>query len=209
MENVCAEMRSEMLTVVLILGCYNYPYDYPLSLLHPDGGFLHPSPPPEPYYTPPHDPLLPRYGLDPDQFEYPMVPPLSYYPPTYLLFSQADYDYVPYDPPADLAPVKIEPRSASPSPADTGVIGEPYDPLDDFDGFIAQYFQDPQGDVVVPIEEDLREDPMEEDEGDEEMADTDSEDEDPSEEEELSTGLEAVSLEGRSVVSTDTCESHT
>ncbi|MED6173703.1 hypothetical protein PIB30_062154 [Stylosanthes scabra] len=118
----------------------DYPYDYPLSLLHPDGGFLHPSPPPELYYTPPHGPLLPRYSLDPDQFEYPMVPPLSYYPPTYL------------------------------PPADTGVIGEPYDPLDDFDGFIAQYFQDPQGDAVVPIEEDPREDPMEEDEVDEELS---------------------------------------
>ncbi|MED6115044.1 hypothetical protein PIB30_086397 [Stylosanthes scabra] len=164
----------------------DYPYDYPLSSLHLDGGFLHPSPPPEPYYMPPHDPLLPWYGLDPDQFEYHMVPPLSYYPPTYLPPpGQADYDYVLYDPSADLAPVKIEPRSPSPSPADTGVIGEPYDPLDDFDGFITQYFQDPQGDAVVPIEEDPLSDPMEKDEGDKEMADTDSEDEDPSEEEEL------------------------
>ncbi|MED6174081.1 hypothetical protein PIB30_065448, partial [Stylosanthes scabra] len=64
------------------------------------------------------------------------------------------------------------------------------DPLDDFDGFIAQDFQDPQGDAVVPIEEHPKEDPMEEDEGDEEMADTDLEDEDLSEEEELSAGLE-------------------
>ncbi|MED6173101.1 hypothetical protein PIB30_056191 [Stylosanthes scabra] len=41
----------------------DYPYNYPLSSLYPDGGFLHPSPPPEPYYTPLHDPLLPRYAL--------------------------------------------------------------------------------------------------------------------------------------------------
>ncbi|MED6153927.1 hypothetical protein PIB30_106875 [Stylosanthes scabra] len=27
------------------------PYDYPISSMHPDGGILHPSPPPEPYYT--------------------------------------------------------------------------------------------------------------------------------------------------------------
>ncbi|MED6199764.1 hypothetical protein PIB30_078979 [Stylosanthes scabra] len=26
--------------------------------MHLDGGILHPSPPPEPYYTPPSDPLL-------------------------------------------------------------------------------------------------------------------------------------------------------
>ncbi|MED6175710.1 hypothetical protein PIB30_080876 [Stylosanthes scabra] len=27
----------------------DFPYDYPISSMHPDGGILHPSPPPEPY----------------------------------------------------------------------------------------------------------------------------------------------------------------
>ncbi|MED6158252.1 hypothetical protein PIB30_031091 [Stylosanthes scabra] len=169
----------------------DYPYDYPLSSLHPDGGFLYPSPPPEPYCTPPHDPLFLQYGLDPDQFEYHMVPLLSYYPPAYNPPSQADYDYVPYNTPTDLDPIKIEPHSPPLVPADTGVIGEPYDPPKDFDGFIAQFFQDPQRD----------------DEEDDEIVDTYTDDEDPPEEDELSAGLEAMSLEGRSEVSTDTCES--
>ncbi|MED6151951.1 hypothetical protein PIB30_087204 [Stylosanthes scabra] len=34
------------------------PYDYPISSMHPDGGILHPSPPPEPYYSPPSDPTF-------------------------------------------------------------------------------------------------------------------------------------------------------
>ncbi|MED6110500.1 hypothetical protein PIB30_043575 [Stylosanthes scabra] len=88
-----------------------------------------------------------------------------------------------------MAPVRIEPRSPPPAPVDTGVIGEPYDPLEDFDGFIAQYFQDPQGGTVAPMEEDPGEDPM---------------DEDQQEGEELSVGSRAVSVGGRSEVSMDT-----
>ncbi|MED6129374.1 hypothetical protein PIB30_107327 [Stylosanthes scabra] len=37
------------------------PYDYPISSMHPDGGFLHPSPPPEPYYSPPSDPPFQQF----------------------------------------------------------------------------------------------------------------------------------------------------
>ncbi|MED6128629.1 hypothetical protein PIB30_099759 [Stylosanthes scabra] len=29
----------------------DFPYDYPISSMHPDGGILHPSPPPKPYYS--------------------------------------------------------------------------------------------------------------------------------------------------------------
>ncbi|MED6171661.1 hypothetical protein PIB30_042828 [Stylosanthes scabra] len=159
-----------------------------------DGGILHLSPPTQPYYSPPRDPTFPQYGYDPDHPEIPMVPPLSYYPPVYFPPGQDGYDHVPYDSPVDMVPIKIEPRSPPPAPADTRVIGEPYDPLEDFDGFIAQYFQDPQGGAVAPMEEDPGEEPMNKDEQDEEMADTDSEDEDSSEEGELSASLEAVSL---------------
>ncbi|MED6158253.1 hypothetical protein PIB30_031092 [Stylosanthes scabra] len=185
----------------------DYPYDYPLSSLHPDGGFLHPSPPPKPYYTPPHDPLFPQYGLDPDQFEYSLVPLLSYYPPAYIPPGQADYDYVPYDPPTDLAPIKIEPRSPPLAPADTGVIGEPYDPLEYFDGFIAQFVPGSSERCSSAHGGGSKRGPMKEDEEDDEMVDTDTDDEDPPEEDELSAGLEAMSLEGRPEISTDTCES--
>ncbi|MED6167886.1 hypothetical protein PIB30_006857 [Stylosanthes scabra] len=126
-------------------------YDYPISSMRPDRGILHPSPPPEPYYSPPRDPTFPQYGYDPDHPEISMVPPLSYYPPVYFPPGLDGYDHVPYDPPVDLVPVKIEPRSHPPAPADTEIIGEPYDPLDDFDGFIAQYFQNPQGGAVAPM----------------------------------------------------------
>ncbi|MED6113371.1 hypothetical protein PIB30_070119, partial [Stylosanthes scabra] len=120
----------------------------------------------------------------------------------------ASDDYAQYDPPIELVPAKIEPRSPSRAPTDTRDIGEPYDPLEDFDDFIAQYFQDPQWDAVIPIEEDPEEDPMDEDKGDEEMVDTDLEDEDPSEGDALSARLEAVSIKGGSEFSTSTCESH-
>ncbi|MED6138150.1 hypothetical protein PIB30_071565 [Stylosanthes scabra] len=106
----------------------DFPYDYPISSIRLDGGILHPSPPPEPYYSPPRDPTFSQFGFDPDHSEIPLVPPLSYYPPVYFPTGQDGYDYAPYDPPIDLVPVKIEPRSPPPAPADTGVIGEPYDP---------------------------------------------------------------------------------
>ncbi|MED6126687.1 hypothetical protein PIB30_080770 [Stylosanthes scabra] len=72
-------------------------------------------------------------------------------------------------------------------------IGEPYDPLEDYDGLFAQYFQDPQGGAVAPMEEDPDGDPMYEDQ--------------PGEEE-LSAGLRAGSAGGRSELSTDTRESY-
>ncbi|MED6111669.1 hypothetical protein PIB30_054436, partial [Stylosanthes scabra] len=175
----------------------NFLYDYPISLMFPNGGILHPSPPSEPYYSPPRDPTFPQFGFNPDHAKISLVSPLSYYPPVYFPPGQDGYDYAPYDPPVDLVPVKIEPRSPPPASADTRVIGEPYDPLDDFDGFSAQYFQDPHGGAAAPMEEHSSEDPMDEDDQDMEMADTDSEDEDPLEEDELSTSLEAVSLGGR------------
>ncbi|MED6171659.1 hypothetical protein PIB30_042826 [Stylosanthes scabra] len=37
----------------------DFPYDYPISSMRPDGGILHPSPPPQPYYSPPRDPTFP------------------------------------------------------------------------------------------------------------------------------------------------------
>ncbi|MED6225011.1 hypothetical protein PIB30_089619 [Stylosanthes scabra] len=88
-----------------------------------------------------------------------------------------------------MALVRVEPHSPPPAPIDTGVIVEPYDPLEDYDGFIAQYSQDPQGGAVAPMDEDLGEDPM---------------DEDQPGEEELSAGSRAVSVGGRSEISTDT-----
>ncbi|MED6113149.1 hypothetical protein PIB30_068147 [Stylosanthes scabra] len=157
--------------------------------MHPDGGILHPSPPSEPYYSPSSDPTFQQFGYVPELPETPMVPPLSCYPPLYFPLGSDGYDRIHYDPPADMAQVRIEPRSPPPAPVDTGVIGEPYDPLEDFDGFIAQCFQDPQGGTVAPIEEDPGEDPM---------------DEDQPEGEELSVGSRAVSVGGRSEVSTDT-----
>ncbi|MED6189829.1 hypothetical protein PIB30_099842 [Stylosanthes scabra] len=157
------------------------PYDYPISSMHPDGGILHPSPPTEPYYTPPSDPPFQQFCYTPELPEAPMAPPLSYYPPLYFPPGFDCYDRVPYDPPANMAP------------DGTGSIGEPYDPLEDYDGLFAQYFQDPQGGAVAPMEEDPGEDPM---------------DEDQPGEEELSTGLRAGSTGGRSELSTDTRESY-
>ncbi|MED6152027.1 hypothetical protein PIB30_088023 [Stylosanthes scabra] len=160
------------------------PYEYPISSMHPDGGFLHPSPPPEPYYSPPRDPTFQQFDCVPGLPETPMVPPLSFYPPLYFPSGLDGYDHIPYDLLAEMAPVRIEPRSPPPAPVDIGVIGEPYDPLEDYDGFIAQYFQDPQGGAVAPMEEDQLE------------------------EEELSAGSRAVSVGGKSEVSTDTRESY-
>ncbi|MED6115913.1 hypothetical protein PIB30_095216 [Stylosanthes scabra] len=34
----------------------DHPYEYPISEMRPDGGIRHPSPPPAPYYSPPHGP---------------------------------------------------------------------------------------------------------------------------------------------------------
>ncbi|MED6188318.1 hypothetical protein PIB30_084828 [Stylosanthes scabra] len=55
----------------------DFPYDYPISSMHPDGGILHPSPPLEPYYSPPSDPTFQQYGYVPELPETPMVSPLS------------------------------------------------------------------------------------------------------------------------------------
>ncbi|MED6199403.1 hypothetical protein PIB30_075626 [Stylosanthes scabra] len=171
----------------------DFPYDYPISSMHPDGGILHPSPPPEPYYSPPSDPTFQQFCYVPKLREVPMAPPLSYYPPLYFPPGFDGYDRIPYDPSADMAPVRVELHSPPPAPVDTGVIGEPYYPLEDYDGFIAQYFQDPQGGAVAPMEEDPGEDPM---------------DEDQPGEEKLSAGSRAVSVGGRSELSTDTRESY-
>ncbi|MED6178329.1 hypothetical protein PIB30_106565, partial [Stylosanthes scabra] len=136
------------------------PYDYPISSMHPDGGFLHPSPPPEPYYSPPSDPPFQQFH-PPELPEATMAPPLSYYPPLYFPPGMDGYGYIPYDPPVDVA---VD---------DAGIAGEPYDPVDDFDGLFV-----PQRDAVVPMGEDQWE------------------------EEELSAGLRAASLGDRSEVST-------
>ncbi|MED6217394.1 hypothetical protein PIB30_017241 [Stylosanthes scabra] len=166
------------------------PYNHPLSTLCPGDGIRHPSPPPEPYPMPPFGPSTSQQGFDLDQFVVPMIPPLSYYPSV-------------YDPSVDLVP----PRSPPPVPADTGIIGEPYDPLYDLDGFIAQYFHDPQGDVAAPVDEDPVEDPMDEDEVDVEMADTDTGEEDVSDGDEPSVSSGAADSDEQSEISTDTCES--
>ncbi|MED6225054.1 hypothetical protein PIB30_090145 [Stylosanthes scabra] len=142
-------------------------------------------------------------GYDPDHPEISLVPPLAFYPTVYVPPGQDGYDYAPYDLPADLAPVHIEPHSSPPAPADDGVVGEPYDSLDDFDGFMAGYFRDPLEGAPAPMDEDPAEDPVVGDDQDIEMGDTYSEDEDPSEDEEPST-----SSGGRPAVSTDTRESH-
>ncbi|MED6178828.1 hypothetical protein PIB30_111230, partial [Stylosanthes scabra] len=136
------------------------PYDDPISSMHPDGGFLHPSPPPEPYYSPPSDPPFQQFH-PPELPEATMAPPLSYYPPLYFPPGMDGYGYIPYDPLVDVA---VD---------DAGIIGEPYDPVDDFDGLFV-----PQRDAVVPMGEDRWE------------------------EEELSAGLRAASLGDRSEVST-------
>ncbi|MED6137141.1 hypothetical protein PIB30_062146 [Stylosanthes scabra] len=119
--------------------------------------------------------------LYPELPEAPMAPPLSYYPPLYFSPGFEGYHRVPYDPSADMAP------------DGTGGIGEPYDPLEDYDGLFAQYFQDPQGGAVAPMEENPGEDPM---------------DVDQPGEEELSAGSRAGSAGGRSELSTDTRESY-
>ncbi|MED6182229.1 hypothetical protein PIB30_026621 [Stylosanthes scabra] len=170
------------------------PYNHPLSTLCPGDGIRHPSPPPEPYPMPPFGPSTSQQGFDLDQFGVPVIPPLSYYPPV-------------YDPSVDLVPVKIEPRSSPPAPADTEIIGESYDPLYDLDGFVAQYFQDPQGVVAVPVDEYPAEDPMDEDEADVEMVDTDTGEEDVSDGDEPSESSGAAGSDERSEISTDTCES--
>ncbi|MED6123843.1 hypothetical protein PIB30_053269 [Stylosanthes scabra] len=126
------------------------PYDYPISSMHPDGGILHPSPPPEPYYSPPRDPPFQQFCYAPELPEAPMAPPLSYYPPLYFPLGFDGYDRIPYDPPADMALVRIEPHSPPPAPVDTG---------------------DPPGGGVAPMEEDPGEDPMDEDQpGEEELS---------------------------------------
>ncbi|MED6139289.1 hypothetical protein PIB30_082397 [Stylosanthes scabra] len=79
-------------------------YDYPISSMHPDGGILHLSPPPEPYYTPPRDPPFQQFCYTPELPEAPMAAPLSYYPPLYFPPGFDGYDRIPYDLPADMAP---------------------------------------------------------------------------------------------------------
>ncbi|MED6190756.1 hypothetical protein PIB30_109012, partial [Stylosanthes scabra] len=84
-----------------------------------------------------------------------------------------------------------------PAPVDTGVIGEPYDPLYDLAGFIDEYYRRPPEAVPAQMEVDPVEDPMDTDTG---------EDEDP-EEAEQSEDSEDTRSDERSVVSTDTWES--
>ncbi|MED6112644.1 hypothetical protein PIB30_063446 [Stylosanthes scabra] len=115
------------------------PYNYPISSMHPDGGILHPSPPPEPYYSPPSDPPFQQFCYAPELLEAPMAPSLSYYPPLYFPPGFDGYDRIPYDPPVDMAPVRVEPHSPPPAPVDTG------------------------GGAAAPLEEDPGEDPMDED----------------------------------------------
>ncbi|MED6115061.1 hypothetical protein PIB30_086554, partial [Stylosanthes scabra] len=84
-----------------------------------------------------------------------------------------------------------------PAPVDTGVIGEPYDPLYDLAGFIDEYYRRPPEAVPAQMEVDPVEDPMDTDTG---------EDEDP-EEAEQSEDSEDTRSDECSIVSTDTCES--
>ncbi|MED6152581.1 hypothetical protein PIB30_093415 [Stylosanthes scabra] len=167
------------------------PYNHPLSTLCPGDGIRHSSPPPEPYPMPPFGPSMSQQGFDLDQFGVPMIPPLSYYPPV-------------YDPSVDLVPVKIEPRSSPPAPPQTPGLLESHTIRY---GFVAQYFQDPQGDVAVPVDEDPAEDPMDKDEADVEMADTNTGEEDVSDGDEPSESSGAAGSDERSEISTDTCES--
>ncbi|MED6181497.1 hypothetical protein PIB30_019751 [Stylosanthes scabra] len=170
------------------------PYDLPISAFRPDGGILHPSPPRNPPVPPPFGPPSSQYDFGPDTFGIPMIPPLSYYPPA-------------RDPPVELVTVKVEPRSPPPAPVNTGVIGEPYDPLYDLAGFVDEYFRLPPEVVPAPIEEDSVEDPMNSDDAEDKLADTDTgEDEDP-EEDGQSEGSEDARSDEHSVVLTDTCES--
>ncbi|MED6174357.1 hypothetical protein PIB30_068294 [Stylosanthes scabra] len=46
----------------------DHPYEYPISEMRPDGGIKHPSPPPAPYYSPPHGPDF-QQDYDPDHPE--------------------------------------------------------------------------------------------------------------------------------------------
>ncbi|MED6187436.1 hypothetical protein PIB30_076448 [Stylosanthes scabra] len=116
-------------------------------------------------------------------------------------------DYISYDPPTELAPIKIESIDLYPAPIDDGVIGEPYDPHRDWDGFFDQLIQDPQEEAAAPVAEEPIEDLMEEDEADAEMVDTDTGKEDVSEDDEHSAGSGSAGAEGRSEISTDTHES--
>ncbi|MED6139046.1 hypothetical protein PIB30_080164 [Stylosanthes scabra] len=170
------------------------PYDLPISAIRPDGVILHPSPPRHPPVPPPFGPSSSHYSLGPDYIEVPMIPPRSYYSPV-------------RDPPMDLVPVRVEPRSPPPAPIDTGVIGEPYDPLYDLAGFIDEYYRRPPEAVPAPMEADPVEDPMDTDDDEDGLADTDTgEDEDP-EEVGQSEDSEDTRSDEHSVVSTDTCES--
>ncbi|MED6134794.1 hypothetical protein PIB30_040318 [Stylosanthes scabra] len=170
------------------------PYDLPISPIRPDGGILHPSPPRDPPIPPPFGPSSSHYDLGPDYFEVPMIPPLSHYSPA-------------RDPPVDLVPVRVEPRSPPPALVDSGVIGEPYDPLYDLAGFIDEYYRRPPEAVPALMEEDPVENPMDTDDGEDELADTDTgEDEGPEEAGQFEDSEDTRSDE-RSVVSTDTCES--
>ncbi|MED6186658.1 hypothetical protein PIB30_068833 [Stylosanthes scabra] len=104
-------------------------------------------------------------------------------------------------------PFRVEPRSPPPAPVNTGVIGEPYDPLYDLAGFIDEYYRRPPEAVPAPMEADPLEDPMNTDDDEDGLADTDTgEDEDP-EEVGQSEDSEDTHSDGHSVVSTDTCES--
>ncbi|MED6134845.1 hypothetical protein PIB30_040706 [Stylosanthes scabra] len=97
----------------------DHPYEYPISEMRPDGGIRHPSPPPAPYYSPPHGPDF-HQGYNPDHPEIPLIPPLAYDPP-----GQAGYDYAPYDLPVELAPVRVEPPSPHRLQLITGLWASP------------------------------------------------------------------------------------
>ncbi|MED6226611.1 hypothetical protein PIB30_105520 [Stylosanthes scabra] len=131
------------------------PYDLPISAIRPDRGISHPSPPRHPPVPPPFGPPSSHYSLGPDYVEVPMIPPRSCYTPV-------------HDPPVELVPVKVEPRSPPPAPVDTGVIREPYDPLYDLAGFIHEYYRRPPEAVPAQMEADPVEDPMDTDTGEDE-----------------------------------------
>ncbi|MED6203220.1 hypothetical protein PIB30_113434, partial [Stylosanthes scabra] len=79
------------------------PYDLPISAIRPDRGISHPSSPRHPPVPPPFSPSSSHYSLGPDYVEVPMIPPRSCYTPV-------------HDPPVELVPVKVEPRSPPPAP---------------------------------------------------------------------------------------------
>ncbi|MED6178700.1 hypothetical protein PIB30_110092 [Stylosanthes scabra] len=122
--------------------------------------------------------------------------------PTQLPFRYPLQSFL-FDPdrPCDLPISAIRPDGGilhpPPAPVDTGVIGEPYDPLYDLAGFIDEYYRRPPEAVPAQMEVDPVEDPMDTDTG---------EDEDP-EKAEQSEDSEDTRSDERSVVSTDTCES--